>query len=172
MTTNQLNDNEFDSYYSRYINKLKSTVELRKGFKTQSEVLIDFFNSIPEEKLDFRYEKHKWTVKEILQHLIDTERIFIYRCFRIARRDKLHLAGFDQNIYVAPSGASNKPISALIAEFRINRQGSISLLGSLTDNNLSYIGNADGNAISARAAAFIILGHEIWHMDIIKEKYL
>ncbi len=85
MTTNQLNDNEFDSYYSRYINKLKSTVELRKGFKTQSEALIDFFNSIPEEKLDFRYEKHKWTVKEILQHLIDTERIFIYRCFRIAQ---------------------------------------------------------------------------------------
>ncbi|MEM7485683.1 MAG: DinB family protein [Bacteroidota bacterium] len=172
MTVQQLNENEFDPYYGRYIYKLSSSIELRKGFSAQRTVLINFFLNIPNAKLNFRYHEDKWTVKEVFQHLIDTERIFMYRCFRIARRDQLPLAGFDQNSYIAPSGAKKKSIEALVTEFIATRENSIALLNSLTDDDLLSIGNADGNAMSARAAAFTILGHEIWHMDIVKEKYL
>ena len=92
--------------------------------------------------------------------------------FRIARNDKTSLAGFDQNIYVEPSDAYKKSIAALINEFKTTRQASISLIDSLTDSDLENVGDANGGAMSARAAAFTIIGHEIWHCEVIKEKYL
>ncbi|MDY7393840.1 DinB family protein [Aureibaculum sp. 2210JD6-5] len=172
MTKLDLNPSEFDDYYSRYINKLSDVTKLRKGFEIGEITLIDFFKSIPEEKLTYRYQPEKWSVKEILQHLIDTERIFMYRCFRIARRDTTALAGYDQNIYIKPSEANTKSLDSLLNEFTINRNHSIALLNSLTDEDLSFIGNANGGAMSARAAAFIILGHDIWHMEVIQNNYL
>ncbi len=167
-----LNTSEFDDYYSRYIDKLPAKTELRKGFETGKNDIINFFESIPEKKLTFRYQPNKWNVLEVLQHQIDTERIFMYRCFRIARRDRTPLAGFDQNIYIEPSGANHKSMDSLLSEFKIVRQSSISLLESITEDDLTCIGNANGGNMSARAAAFTIIGHDIWHMDIIKERYL
>ncbi|MEM9869328.1 MAG: DinB family protein, partial [Bacteroidota bacterium] len=98
--------------------------------------------------------------------------IFMYRCFRIARNDKTELAGFNQNEYVEPSGASKKNMEQLLAEFQAVRQSSISLVTSFTNTDLQNVGIANGAAMSARAAAFTVTGHEIWHMDIIKERYL
>ncbi|MET2985309.1 DinB family protein [Aureibaculum conchae] len=167
-----LNTNEYDIYYKRYIDKLSDKTELRKGFEIGKNNAINFFKSIPNEKLTHRYQPEKWSIKEIIQHLIDTERIFMYRCFRIARRDTTALAGYDQNIYVDPSDAHTKSIENLLDEYLINRKHSISLLNSLTDDDLSFIGNANGGPMSARAAAFIILGHDIWHMEVIQNKYL
>jgi uncharacterized damage-inducible protein DinB len=172
MIIKDLKETEFDSYYGRYINKLPDNVKLRKGFEIGMNTVIQFFESIPKDKLDYRYASEKWNIKEILQHLIDTERIFMYRCFRIARNDKTSLAGFDQNIYIEPSNASNKTIEVLIDEFKSVRQSSITLLDSLSDENLKLIGFSNSAAMSARAAAFTIIGHDIWHMDVIKEKYL
>ncbi|WP_400079065.1 DinB family protein [Winogradskyella sp. R77965] len=172
MTKLDLIPSEFDDYYLRYIDKLSHKTELRKGFAIGKSTLIDFFKSISEEKLTDRYQPEKWSVKEILQHLIDTERIFIYRFFRIARRDKTALVGYDQNIYIKPSRANNKSIESLLDEFEINRNHSISLLNSLTDHDLCFIGNSNGGLMSARAAAFTIIGHDIWHMEVIKNKYL
>ena len=172
MTKFDLQTTEFDSYFLRYINKVEDKTHLREGFENGLSTVVDFFTSIPEDKLEFRYAPKKWTVKEVLQHLIDTERIFMYRCFRIARRDDTPLTGFDQNIYIEPSGANKKSIEELIFEFEMNRRNSASMLNSLSDENLAYIGNSNGSAMSARAAAFTILGHDIWHMEIIKERYL
>ncbi len=172
MTKADLNPSEFDTYYQRYIDKLSNKTKLRKGYETGKNAIIDFFESIPDEKSTYRYQHNKWSIKEILQHMIDTERIFIYRCFRIARRDATALSGFDQDIYVNPSDANNKSMEDLLNEFTINRNNSISLLNSLTDENLSFIGNSNGSAMSARAAAFTILGHDIWHMEVIQNKYL
>ncbi|BAO76742.1 DinB family protein [Winogradskyella sp. PG-2] len=172
MTKLDLNPLEFDNYYFRYIYKLPNDTELKKGFVIGQNTLIDFFKSIPKEKLTYRYESKKWSVKEILQHLIDTERIFIYRCFRIARRDKTALAGYDHNIYIKPSKANDKSIENLLNEFTVNRNHSISLLKNLTDEDLSFIGYSNRGVISARAAAFTIIGHDIWHMEVIKNKYL
>ena len=104
--------------------------------------------------------------------MIDTERIFQYRCFRIARHDKTELAGFDQNIFIEPSMASNKTIEAIVSEFIAVRDSSLSLLHSLSEMDLAQIGVANSGDMSARAAAFVITGHEIWHMEIISERYL
>jgi len=172
MTITDLKETEFDPYYSRYIYKVSDNINLRQGFKIGKNNVIQFFESIDQGKLKYRYASDKWSIKEILQHLIDTERIFMYRCFRIARNDKTSLAGFDQNIYIEPSKANNKPIKSLIEEFKSVRQSSISFLNSLSDENLKFIGLSNGAPMSARAAAFTIIGHDIWHMDVIKEKYL
>ncbi len=172
MKKQELNPNEYDIYYKRYIDKLDDKTELIQGFIDGKTQLVSFFKSIPENKLNFRYQPEKWSIKEILQHLIDTERIFMYRCFRIARQDTTALAGYDQEIYIKPSNADNKSLDDLLNEFIINRNNSIALLQSLNDNDLSFIGNANGGKISARAAAFIIPGHDIWHTQVIKEKYL
>jgi len=172
MTIKDLEETEFDSYYGRYINKLSDKVKLRQGFEIGKTTVTQFFESIDGEKLNYRYAPKKWSIKEILQHLIDTERIFMYRCFRIARNDETSLAGFNQNIYVAPSNADSKAIETLIDEFASVRQSSITLLNSLSDENLKFIGLSNEAPMSARAAAFTIIGHDIWHMDVIKEKYL
>lgn len=163
---------EFDIYYQRYIDKLTDETELINGFIDGKLNVISFIKSIPVEKLDYRYQPEKWSIKEILQHLIDTERIFMYRCFRIARKDSTPLAGYDQDIYNEPSNAKDKSISLLLNEFTNNRNNSIALLQSLQPEDLCFIGKASGGKMSARAAAFICIGHDIWHMEVIKNKYL
>jgi uncharacterized damage-inducible protein DinB len=172
MLKSELKPAEFDSYYQRYIDKIADTVSLRNGFDEGKKALINFFTAIPKEKLNYRYQPEKWSIKEILQHLIDTERVFMYRCFRIARMDSTPLAGYDQNIYIMPSGANEKSLEDLLNEFIINRNNSIALLQNLTDDHLKFIGNANGGAMSARAAAFTIIGHDRWHMQVIKERYI
>lgn len=172
MKKSDLNPEEFNEYYGLYINKLNDDIKLIDAYENGKLNVVDFFDSISEEKLDYRYAPEKWSVKEILQHLIDTERIFLYRCLRIARNDKTPLAGFDQNTYIEPSGASQKSTDELLNEFKINRENSMALLKSLSDDNFKCIGNASGHNLSARAAAFIIPGHDIWHMEIVKERYL
>lgn len=172
MIPEDLHPSEFDIYYKRYIDKLPVDTELIDGFINGKSIVIHFFRQIPKEKQLHRYLPEKWSIQEVLQHLIDTERIFMYRCFRIARMDATPLAGFDQNIYIEPSGADQKTMDQLLHEYEINRNNSISLLSSLSDEHLSFIGNSNGGNMSARAAAFTIIGHDIWHMEIIKERYL
>ena len=108
----------------------------------------------------------------MFQHLIDTERIFAYRAFRIGRGDPAPLADFDQNLYVSPSQAQQKSRAVLLAEFVAVRDSSIALVNSFTDEDLRRMGVASGHPMSARAAAFTIIGHEVWHMDVINELYL
>lgn len=172
MTMKDLKPTEYDHYYDFYINKLSKDLDLREGFEIGKKQMILFFESIHESKLLYQYEKGKWTIKEILQHIIDTERVFMYRCFRIARRDTVSLAGYDQNIYITPSGANDKTMSALLDEYKAVRNHSISLLNSLNDKDLEFVGTANDVNMSGRSAAFTIIGHEIWHCDIIKERYL
>ena len=172
MTIKDLNSSEYDSYYNLYIGKLSDSIELRKGFEQGKKDVLQFFQSIPQEKLLHRYAEGKWSIKEVLQHLIDTERIFMYRCFRISRKDTTALAGYDQDVYVDPSNADNKSIESLLEEYRATRDYSSNLLNSLTNIDLKHVGNSNGGSMSGRAAAFTILGHEIWHIEVIKNKYL
>ena len=172
MTKLDLALNEFDPYFWRYIDKLTEEILLRDSFRIGKDNVIQFFKSIPYKKHDFAYQKGKWTCKEVLQHLIDTERIFQYRCFRIARNDKTALAGYDQNDYVEPSLAQHKTMEELISEFIAVRNSSISFLKSISNENLKNVGVASNGNMSARAAAFIITGHEIWHLEMLKERYL
>lgn len=172
MKKQDLNPSEFDDYYRKYIDKLINETKLITGFIDGKSTMVSFFTSITTDKLEYRYQTYKWSIKEILQHQIDTERIFMYRCFRIARRDNTALAGYDQDNYAKPSNANNKTIDNLLNEFIINRNNSIALLQSLTTDDLCFTGKASGEPMSARAAAFIVIGHDIWHTEVIKQKYL
>jgi hypothetical protein len=167
-----LNSSEYNEYYSRYIDKLQDETNLIEGYAFGKTSMINFINSIPNDKLLYRYQPEKWSIKEVIQHLIDTERIFMYRCFRIARNDKTDIEGFEQDDYVKPSEADSKSKAELIEEFSINRENSIMLLKSISDKNLCFIGTTNGVVMSSRAAAFTILGHDIHHTEIIKERYL
>ncbi|WP_346883734.1 DinB family protein [uncultured Algibacter sp.] len=172
MKVSDLKQTEHDSYYSNYIDKVPKDIALISGFKQGENYILNFFKSIPEDKLNYRYAEGKWSVKEVLQHIIDTERIFMYRCFRIARHDKTDLMGYKQDDYITPSGADKKSIENLLEEYKAVRLNFIVLLKSFTDKDLKSIGKANGTDLSARAAAFIILGHEIHHTNIIRERYL
>jgi hypothetical protein len=172
MHRQDLQDSEYNAYYRGYIHKLDPETTLDRGFKEGRDTIIQFFSSIPEEKQTYRYAPGKWTPKEIFQHLIDVERVFAYRCFRIARKDKTALPGFDQDDYILPSRANEKNMQDLIGEYKTTRNSFIALLKSLTEEDLKRVGEASGFPLSARAAAFMTLGHEKWHMEIIANRYL
>ncbi len=172
MRIGEIQDREYDAYYARYIDQLLPDINLRDGFERGATATLHFFDDVPLDKLDYRYANGKWSIKEVFQHLVDTERIFIYRCFRIARNDPTPLAGFDQNNFIEPSGASNKSWRDLTLEYTTTRNASVALLNSLSNDDLQNVGSANGSAISARAAAAVIIGHDIWHTKIITERYL
>lgn len=172
MIKQDLQQLECSEYFGRYLNKVPNATELKSGLENDKKMVVDFFSSVANDKLEYRYAPKKWSIKEVLQHIIDTERIFMYRLLRIARKDTTALAGFDQDIYIDPSEANNKSIEDLIQEFTISRLYSINLINSISDENLKNLGTASGSTVSARACAFILLGHSIWHIDIIKERYL
>ncbi len=172
MEVTDLTAGEYGDYYSRYFQKIPKETTLVSGFKDREQLVVDFFKGIPESKLEYQYAEGKWTIKEVLQHLIDTERVFMYRCFCIARADKTNFPGYEQNDYVVPSAANAKSLDDILEEYKTVRQSFYFMLKSFRNEDLEQIGNASGFPLSARAAAFITLGHEIWHMDIIKERYL
>lgn len=172
MIIEDLQATEFAPFYSGYISKIPKNLSLIDCFESGMQNVSTFFSEISKEKLNYKYANGKWSIKEVFQHIIDTERVFMYRCFRIARHDQTALSGFEQNDYIEPSNANNKSIESLLEEYQTVRQSFIVLLKSFSDDDLKFVGNASGNAMTARAAAFIIIGHEKWHMDIIKERYL
>ena len=172
MIKQDLKASEYNEYYARYIDKVSNNTELISGLEADKKMVIDFFASVSKEKLEYRYQPEKWTIKELLQHIIDTERIFMYRLLRIARKDTTPLAGYDQDIYIEPSEANSKSLEELAHEFAVTRLYSINLINSISDENLMNLGTASNTTVSARACAFILLGHSIWHIEIIKERYL
>ncbi|MFI8379704.1 DinB family protein [Leeuwenhoekiella sp. NPDC079379] len=127
---------------------------------------------MPEDKWLYAYDSRKWTVLESLLHVIDTERIFTYRALRIGRGDKTPLAGFEQDDYIKPSGANLRSMTSLIEEYNQVRSCTINLFKNLSAEALLEIGTASNSTLSARAAGFIICGHEIHHAYIIKTRYL
>jgi hypothetical protein len=172
MIKQDLQPTEYNEYYARYVNNVSDETALIKGFEDDKKKVVDFFSAIPQGKQEFRYQPEKWTVKEILQHIVDTERVFIYRLFCIARNDKTAFPGYEQDDYIAPSEANKKSMEALIHEFTVTRLSSLNLIKSISEENLKNIGTASDSKISARACAFILLGHSIWHIEVIKERYL
>ncbi len=172
MLKKELKENEYNEFYSRYINLVDDNVELISGYEDGKKMVIDFFNSIPKSKLEYRYAENKWTIKEIIQHIIDTERIFMYRFLCISRNDKTALPSYNQDDYIAPSDPNHKSIDTLIEEFKITRLYSQNLIKSISKNNFNNIGTVSNSLISARACAFLSLGHSICHINIIKERYL
>lgn len=163
---------EYAPYYETYLKRVQGDTNLIGGFEKSLIDTPHFFQSIPNEKLHFQYAADKWTPKEILQHLIDTERIFTYRALRISRNDKTELPGFDENAYVLPSMANQKSLAQLVDEFESLRQANICMYKGFSDEMLICLGKASGGPVSVRAIPFILLGHELHHMAIVEQRYL
>lgn len=171
ITRHDISTEEFNSYYQNYIDK-SGDLNLLDGLKSNLHSIIHFYESIPLNKLEYRYAEEKWTIKEIIQHLMDAERVFAYRALRVARQDKIDLPGFDQDEYVVTSKANTRSIKSLLDEYKCLRQSTILLFESMSSNDLASIGRASGSPASPRALGFIIVGHENHHKQIIQERYL
>ncbi|GGF76504.1 hypothetical protein GCM10010912_21990 [Paenibacillus albidus] len=138
----------------------------------QSQQVLAMFGGLSEEKGDYRYAPGKWSIKEVLGHLIDTERIMSYRLLRIARGDKTPLAGFEEGDYVAAAGFGRFTLQELLGQYKAVRESTLALVASLPEEVSTLAGTANGNPISARAQAAILIGHELHHLNIIRERYL
>jgi hypothetical protein len=139
---------------------------------TQIEETGAFFRSLTEPQGSLQYAPGKWTVKEVIGHMIDTERIFAYRALRIARDDRTPLPGFEENDYIANSNFKSYPVQDLAEEFETVRRANLYLFKRLDDEAWVRRGIANENEISTRALAYIIAGHELHHREIIRTRYL
>ncbi|SFD09136.1 Uncharacterized damage-inducible protein DinB (forms a four-helix bundle) [Chitinophaga sp. CF118] len=131
-----------------------------------------FLSSVPLDKEEYAYAEGKWTIKEVVGHMIDTERIFAYRLLCFARGEQKPLPGFEQDDYVLQSFANDRVLSDLADEFRVIRESTLYLVRNLNEKQLLNIGTSSGNPLSARALVYMIAGHELHHIKILKEKYI
>ena len=159
------------NFYHNYINQVTED-ELAEAFDKESASFIRFLDTIPEEKYDYRYAEDKWTIKEVLQHIIDAERIFSYRALRFARKDKTPLPGFDENSFAAASKADARNWDKLLEEFKVVRRSSELLFHSFDEEQLQSDGISSNASNYVLALGFILIGHTMHHQKIIKERYL
>lgn len=161
---------EHAPYYGRYV-ALVPDGDLLATLGWQGAETAALLRSAGPAWGDARYAPDKWTVKEVVAHLVDTERIFAARALRIARGDRTPLPGFDQDAYVAALDLSVRPLAALADEFEHLRASTVDLFRSLSDEALTRVGTVNDGPMSARAAAWIIAGHERHHVQILRQRY-
>lgn len=158
-------------WYHGYINKVKEE-DLSAAFNSQTSAFIKFLEELPEEKRDYRYADGKWTVKEVLQHIIDAERIFAYRALRFARKDTTPLPGFDENEYAKNVIVSKRNWDDMVKEFSALRKATELMFASFSNEELELSGIASEKPVYVLGIGFIVIGHVAHHRDIIKERYL
>ena len=169
MTINRPDPSEFASFYAGYIGKVPDSgpASLLHDQIAQLEKL----RSLPEDKGNYRYADGKWTIKEVLGHIADAERVFSYRLTRIARADQTPLAGFDENAWAAAAPHARRPAAAVVDEMIAVRRSTLALIDSLDESSIGNTGVANNNPVSARAICWIMAGHTKHHLDILAERY-
>lgn len=165
---------DYPDYAEMYMKLLPDDGLVLKHLRDNFCIVREFIYALPPEKLLYRYAKEKWSIKEILVHIIDDERIFAYRALRFARNEKLNLIGFDQDAYAFYSEADARDLDNIFQEYEAVRTSTIALFNGLPENSLDRMGHGTGSANDAtvRALAYHIAGHELHHFNVIKEKYL
>lgn len=163
--------NEYNPYYETYVGKVGEGPILSTLSQQGADIAV-FFRNLPADRWDYSYADGKWTIKEVLLHIIDTERVFIYRALRVGRKDSTPLPGFDQDPYVITSEANSRTPESLIAEFEAVRAASLQLFSHLPADAWEQMGTASDSPITPLALAYIIAGHELHHIEIIKERYM
>jgi hypothetical protein len=166
------NEGEYAPYVIQYIRLLPDDGMVLEHMERNLEATRAFLVALPEERLLYRYADGKWTIKEIVQHLADDERIYAYRALRFARNDATELPGFDQDEYACSSRANERSLDELLIELATVRTATLSLYAGLGDETLTRAGVASGNVMSVRAIAYHIAGHELRHVNVIRERYL
>ena len=165
-----LHTGEYHPYYGRYIDILNG-LELFGALESGMSLMSSLIDEIPKQKLYYAYAEGKWTVAEVLVHLMDTERIFQYRALRFARNDMSELVGFEQDDYVPHSRANQRTKNSILEEFMAIRTSSLTFFKSLDELSLLRVGKANGAKMSVRALAFVICGHQAHHFKILRERY-
>jgi uncharacterized damage-inducible protein DinB len=162
---------EYAPYYQGYVS-LVPDGDIVSTLTRQLEETQALLRSIPETRADYSYAEGKWSIKEVVGHIIDAERIFAYRALRIARNDQTPLSGFDQNDYVRAGSFNVRDLASLIEEFGLVRLSNVHLFRSFDDQTWLRRGVANDVEVSVRALAFIMAGHERHHLGVLQDKYL
>ena len=158
-------------HYHNYINQAEED-NLIDALETNAKSFTKLLKDIPNKKRDYRYAEGKWTIKELLQHIIDGERIFAYRALCFARKDATPLPGFEENDYAENSKAGKRKWKDLVKEFKAVRESTIILMNSFDEEQLEASGTANGKSNYVLSLGFIIAGHATHHIKVIKERYL
>lgn len=162
---------EYAPFYAGYVAKVPDG-DIVSLLEAQTRDTAALLAGLSEERGEYRYAPEKWTLKEVIGHIADAERIFAYRALRIARGDPTPLAPFDENAYVPAAECGRRTLADLVAELSTVRAATLSLVRSLTDTAAARTGTASGKTISVRALVYILAGHERHHLAIVGERYL
>jgi uncharacterized damage-inducible protein DinB len=162
---------EYAPWSERYIAKVPNgpILEILEYLRDST---YNFFSRMTAEQADFAYAEGKWTIKEMLAHIIDTERIFAFRAFCFSRGEQQPLPGFDQDDYMRHANIEFRTIQDLANEFKAVRESSLYIFNSLSDEQAMLIGTASNHPMSVRALVYMTAGHELHHLDILKERYI
>jgi len=173
-TIQKPNWDEYPTYSSIYLELVSDDGLVLQNMKDSFVKIKDFIYALPEDKLYYRYAEGKWSIKEILVHIIDDERIFAYRALRYARSDKTELHGFEQDDYALHSNANVRSLESIFDEYEAVRNSTVAMFNGFPDEAFVRSGAAVGNINNrtVRALAYHIAGHELRHIKIIKERYL
>ena len=161
----------FQEYFNHYIKQV-ATLEPITALEVTLPEFLTLLEKVDDEKGLFSYEDGKWSIKEVIAHIIDAERVFAYRAMSFARNDKNNLAGFDDHLYAKNSGANNRSMDDLLAEFEIVRKASIALFASFDEDMWARTGTANNITIDVKSLAYLIAGHCRHHGNILQERYL
>ena len=162
---------EYLPYYGKYIARVPDG-DLIEMLARHADETIALLRQQPIAKVDYAYAPGKWTIKEVVGHLSDAERVFAYRLMRFARNDRTELPGFDENTYVPAGQFEDRTLESLLQEFAAVRQATIALVAGLPEDGWSRSGVANESPISARSIAYIIAGHELHHREVLMTRYL
>lgn len=162
---------EYASFYAGYVGMVPDG-DLLQTLEQQDEQTMALLGGVPESKGGHAYAPGKWTLKEVVGHMVDAERVFSYRALRIARGDTMPLHGFDEKAWVPNAGFNSRTLADLLGELRVVRASTLALLRHLPPESVTRLGTASEKPVSVRALAWIIAGHERHHLGIIKERYL
>lgn len=161
---------DFPAYYEPYLARVPEG-DLLEFLENQKTDFVTFIRSIPAEKGNFRYAEGKWTVKEVLGHIIDTERIMAYRALAFSRKEHQSIPGFDENTYVENSESNRRSLESLADEFESLRAANLELFASFSAKQLDNIGIANGRDVTVNALVYIIAGHLEHHLQVLKDRY-
>ena len=170
MTLGQPLESEYAPDYQGYISQVTEQ-EILPVLRSQTDALDVLLGRVTPERETYRYAEGKWSIREMIGHLIDGERVFGYRAFCIARGEQQNLPGFEQNDYIATAPYDRIDLEDLLSEFRLVRLSNIAMFRTLDQEAWMRIGTANANQVSVRALAFIMAGHVRHHMEILRERY-
>lgn len=166
-----MTENKFEGYFSYYISKVKNN-PVKQVLATQEDELYSFYNSLKSKDVEFRYEPEKWSIKEVVFHNIETEIFMLYRAIRISRGDSTILSGYDENMMINKARIEAMNFEAILDLQKRTRENTLFYFNHFTEKELESEGSFSDITINVRGIGYLIAGHAIHHVDILKERYL